>query len=67
MEQKRFCITALKKLGMGKKIMEEVIVKEAEELVKSVSRHREKNEVLQMNNVFDVAILNSLWALMAGQ
>lgn len=59
-------MTALKKLGFGKRIMEEIIMKEAEELIKSINTQCKKNEIARMNNIFDIAVLNSLWALMAG-
>lgn len=65
-EQKKFCMMALKKLGMGKKVMEQIIMKEAEELVRSIRDKCRENNIFQMENIFDITVLNSLWALMAG-
>ncbi|KAK6620031.1 hypothetical protein RUM44_006431 [Polyplax serrata] len=66
-EQKKFCLMALKKLGMGKKVMEDIIGKEAEELVASLRCKQRECNIFQMANIFDIAVLNSLWALMAGE
>ena len=57
----------LKKFGLGKKIMEDIIMKEANELVLSIrEKSKGNNNIFQMKNIFDIAVLNSLWALMAG-
>ncbi|KAL0267964.1 UNVERIFIED_CONTAM: hypothetical protein PYX00_010079 [Menopon gallinae] len=66
-EQKRFCLTALKRFGMGKQIMEDIILKETEELIATISQRCKNDAVLQMNNIFDVTVLNSLWSLMTGR
>ncbi|EEB10337.1 cytochrome P-450, putative [Pediculus humanus corporis] len=66
-EQKKFCMMTLKKFGLGKKIMEDIIMKEANELVLSIrEKSKGNNNIFQMKNIFDIAVLNSLWALMAG-
>lgn len=52
---------------MGKKVMEDIIGKEAEELVASLRCKQRECNIFQMANIFDIAVLNSLWALMAGE
>lgn len=51
---------------MGKQIMEDIILKETEELVATISQRCKEDGILQMNNIFDVTVLNSLWSLMTG-
>ncbi|KAJ9585265.1 hypothetical protein L9F63_002965, partial [Diploptera punctata] len=66
-EQRRFCMQHLRKLGLGSRSMEAHIEEEARDLVASL--HRRSNgglTAIPMHDVFDICVLNSLWAMLAG-
>nr|WGW06502.1 CYP15A1 [Blattella germanica] len=67
-EQRRFCVQHLRKLGLGTRSMEMNIEEEANDLVALFRKKCEAgNAVVSMHDAFDVCVLNSLWAILAGQ
>ncbi|PSN47976.1 Methyl farnesoate epoxidase, partial [Blattella germanica] len=67
-EQRRFCVQHLRKLGLGTRSMEMNIEEEANDLVALFRKKCEAgNAVVRMHDAFDVCVLNSLWAILAGQ
>lgn len=64
-EQKAFTVRALKHLGFGLNTMAATIDSEAVEMV-NYFRTKCNGDVIQMNNAFDVSILNLIWTMMAG-
>nr|CAD7575858.1 unnamed protein product [Timema californicum] len=65
-EQRRFSLVHLRNLGLGKSSMEAQIQAEAEELVVSLRDKGSGNRPVVMHDAFDICVLNSLWALLAG-
>nr|CAD7453710.1 unnamed protein product [Timema tahoe] len=65
-EQRRFSLVHLRNLGLGKSSMEAQIQAEAEELVVSLRDKGSDNRPVVMHDAFDICVLNSLWALLAG-
>jgi len=66
-EQRRFCLKHLHKLGLGKRSMDEQIEAEAQKLVVTLqSKCNNGSTPLQLHDAFNVYVLNSLWALLAG-
>lgn len=64
-EQRRFVLRHLRDFGFGKQPMEELIQHEVTELV---SRFRNVlNRPVELSQSFNVAVLNSLWAMVAGK
>ncbi|CAG9793846.1 unnamed protein product [Diatraea saccharalis] len=61
---RRIALKYFKSFGYGSRHMEEHISGECKELVKILSR---TNEPLLVNNMFDVAIVNVIWQLVAGK
>lgn len=64
-KQRKFSMQHLKNFGFGRKEMEHQIEEETRELVESLRKRCV--EPIYMNEVFDVSVLNSLWAMMAGK
>jgi methyl farnesoate epoxidase/farnesoate epoxidase len=66
-EQRRFCLQHLRKLGFGKRSMEAQIEVEAGDLVMTLQNKSNGGSTpLQLHDAFDVCVLNSLWAMLAG-
>jgi methyl farnesoate epoxidase/farnesoate epoxidase len=66
-EQRRFCLQHLRKLGLGKRSMDEQIEAEVQDLVATLQRKCDGGSTpLQLHDAFNVSVLNSLWALLAG-
>jgi len=55
----------LRAFGIGQSAMKQQLVFEAQELVDHLQKMSERGAVL-MQTVFDVAVLNSLWFMIAG-
>ncbi|PSN35367.1 putative cytochrome P450 303a1 [Blattella germanica] len=68
-EQRRFVMRHLKELGMGRRMMSDLVEQEAEELVNSFRQRvngKKEGVIVPMLDVFAVSILNTLWSMMAG-
>lgn len=66
-EQRRFILRHLRDLGFGRSGMGSLIEVEAEDLIKTITKKMSNNEViLQMEDIFGVSVLNTLWMMMAG-
>lgn len=67
-EQRRFVLRHLRDMGFGRSGMGALIEVEAEDLVKTIiKKMTDKNSVtLQMEDIFGVSVLNTLWMMMAG-
>ena len=61
--QRRFILKTLKDFGFGKKSLEGVLVEEADKLA-DFFREQQGKPIL-MQNMFNVAILNILWVIVA--
>ncbi|KAG8224269.1 hypothetical protein J437_LFUL005075, partial [Ladona fulva] len=68
-EQRRFALRNLRDLGFGKRSMESMIREEALELVSRLTEMGKKagTEGVDMERVFTIPVLNSLWSIMTGQ
>lgn len=69
-EQRRFIIRNLKEFGFARRGMMEIIQDEAEYLYedyKDVINNGHGSALVQMNDVFSMYVLNTLWVLMAGR
>lgn len=64
--QRRFSIKILRQMGMGRNVMIQHIEKEAAEMVEYFTERSSTGEPLEMQHAFDVSVLNTLWALVAG-
>ncbi|XP_014476510.1 PREDICTED: methyl farnesoate epoxidase-like isoform X2 [Dinoponera quadriceps] len=62
---RRFTMRHLRTFGVGQLIMKQQLTLEAENLVNYLRQMSQRGAV-QMNHVFDVAVLNSLWSMFAG-
>ncbi len=60
-EQRRFSLHALKDLGFGKNISEEMVLEEVTDL--SAFLENTKGEPINIRNKFNIAILNALWRI----
>lgn len=72
-EQRRFSLKTLRQLGMGRHGMVEHVEREAAEMVLhfgalvDCSSAKDGKAIVEMEHVFDVPVLNVLWAMLAGQ
>lgn len=64
--QRRFSVKILRQMGMGRNVMIQHIEKEAMEMVAHFTECSQHGEPIDMQHAFDVPVLNTLWALMAG-
>ncbi|CAG9763050.1 unnamed protein product [Ceutorhynchus assimilis] len=64
-KQRKFSLQHLRNFGFGRKEMEEKVTEECRALVENLSQ--KCNDEIFMHNAFDVAVLNALWAMLAGQ
>lgn len=62
---RRFTMRHLRTFGIGQSIMQQQLTLEAGNLINSL-RQTSQQGAIQMNRVFDVAVLNSLWSMFAG-
>ncbi|CAH0383076.1 unnamed protein product [Bemisia tabaci] len=67
MEQRRFCLKYLRETGMGKPRMDHLIGIEAAEVVQALRIKMQTHGFVSVRNFFDVAVLNVLWTMVAGQ
>lgn len=64
--QRKFSVKILRQLGMGRSIMIQHVEKEATEMVRHFIERSKMDDAMEMQHAFDVPILNTLWALVAG-
>lgn len=64
-EQRRFALRHLKDFGFGKRSMESLIMDEVTELVSGF--RRDAGQPISTQTRFNIAVLNSLWAIVTGQ
>lgn len=64
--QRKFSVKVLRQLGMGRSTMIQHVEKEATEMVRYFTERSKQAEPMNMQHAFDVPVLNTLWALMAG-
>lgn len=67
-DQRRFAIRQLREFGFGRRDMGEIIVEEAQDLVKSILEKFKCNSsiIMPMIDVFNVSVLNTLWTMLTG-
>lgn len=69
-EQRRFIVRHLKEFGFGRRGMAELVRDEAEHLLADMSARvkgdNNNSALVQMNDAFNVYVLNTLWSMMAG-
>ncbi|XP_050521557.1 methyl farnesoate epoxidase-like isoform X3 [Daktulosphaira vitifoliae] len=67
-EQRKFCMQHLRKMGFGSISMEKLINEEVNNLLLDLIRRSDNgNKPIDVNGLFDVSVLNGLWAMLAGQ
>lgn len=64
--QRRFSIKVLREMGMGRASMIEHIEQECTEMVEFFTQKSINGQLIDMQHVFDIPVLNSLWSLIAG-
>lgn len=64
--QRKFSLKILRKLGMGRANMIEQIEKECVEMVDFFKKKATNESIIEMQHIFDIPVLNILWALVAG-
>lgn len=69
-DSRKFLVRHLKDFGFGRRGMAEIIRAESEQLLSDMKKKCSVNNnnaaVVQMNDVFSVYVLNTLWSMMAG-
>lgn len=67
-EQRRFVIRHLREFGFGRSDMGSLLQEEAQELVKNLIQRMEEDTsvVVEMEDVFNISVLNTLWTMLAG-
>ncbi|KAL5237917.1 hypothetical protein ACI65C_005327 [Semiaphis heraclei] len=66
-DQKKFCTQHLRKKGFGGDLMEKIIIEEVNDLMVDITIKGENgNKPIEVHGLFDVSILNGLWAMLAG-
>lgn len=63
--QRRFCLHHLKQFGYGRRQMEDQITEEVVDLVDNLKKRC--HELVNVNNLFDISVLNALWAMIGGK
>lgn len=64
-KQRKFSLKHLRNFGFGRREMEEKIYEETRTFIEILKDRC--SQPLFMHNIFDVSVLNGLWAMMAGQ
>ncbi|XP_058122926.1 methyl farnesoate epoxidase-like [Anopheles ziemanni] len=65
--QRKFAVRTMKQLGMGRNEFVRVIEREVHELVENFRQRAATGEVFPMSSSLDIALLNVVWVMMAGQ
>ena len=66
-EQRRFALRQLRDLGMGKNSIESHIVREIEAVTNGFKKAATDKEALDLNLTLNIAIINIVWAIVAGE
>ncbi|XP_027842396.2 methyl farnesoate epoxidase-like [Aphis gossypii] len=66
-EQRKFCMQHLRKMGFDGDLMEKIVVEEVNDLMIDITNKCENGKPIEVNGLFDVSILNGLWAMLAGR
>lgn len=64
--QRKFSVKILRQMGMGRSVMIQHVENEAAEMVQYFCERSKSGNALDMQHAFDVPVLNTLWALVAG-
>jgi len=64
-DMRRFSLTTLRDLGLGKNSTEDTVVDEAIDLCKRIEAEKEKP--LNIRNDFNISVLNTLWRMISGE
>lgn len=64
-KQRKFSLQHLRSFGFGRREMEEKILEETTSFIELLRTRC--SQPIFMHNIFDVSVLNGLWAMMAGQ
>ncbi|XP_016665155.1 methyl farnesoate epoxidase-like isoform X1 [Acyrthosiphon pisum] len=65
-EQRKFCMRHLQKLGFCGDVMEKIVIEEVNDLVLDITRKYENGKSIEVRGLFEVSVLNGLWAMLAG-
>ena len=66
-EQRRFMLTTLRDFGFGKSSMEEMINEEMEYFCTYMDEESSSKGVINVQSLFNIAVLNILWRIVAGE
>lgn len=68
-EQRRFTLRHLRDLGFGKTSIEDQMVDEVQDLIKDIKESADShpNKVVDFTGVFNVSVINILWAIIGGK
>ncbi|XP_029173665.1 methyl farnesoate epoxidase-like [Nylanderia fulva] len=64
--QRRFVLRTLKEFGFGKMAMEDIILNDAVSLTNIIESLAKSGSITNLHNITSIAVLNSLWTLIAG-
>ena len=64
-EQRRFALKHLRDLGFGRKILDSVMVQEADQVIDKLLESRDG--IVEIKNTFHTAIINVLWQIVASK
>lgn len=67
-EQRRFTMRHLRDLGFGKTSIEDQMMGEVGDLIKDIENksQSDKDRVVDLKGIFQVSVVNILWAIIAG-
>ncbi|EFN67203.1 Probable cytochrome P450 305a1 [Camponotus floridanus] len=65
-DQRRFVLKTLKEFGFGKMAMEDIILNDAVSLTSIIESLAKLGPITNLHNLTSIAVLNSLWTLVAG-
>lgn len=62
----RFVLQTLKEFGFGKMAMEDIILNDAVSLTNIIESLAKLGPIANLHNITSIAVLNTLWTLVAG-
>ncbi|XP_060857669.1 methyl farnesoate epoxidase-like [Metopolophium dirhodum] len=65
-EQRKFCMRHLRQLGFCGDVMEKIVIEEVNDLILDITRKYENGKSIEVHGLFEVSVLNGLWAMLAG-